>query len=60
VIPQSEQQCENCRFYFLEDDRCRRYAPRPVMGEEHDQEGGFFPIMFSDEWCGEWEPKAAP
>jgi hypothetical protein len=54
-IPQAEQECSNCRFYYSEADRCRRYAPRPQMGEGYENEGAFFPVMFSDEWCGEWE-----
>ncbi len=41
---------------------CRRYAPRPHANER--PAGGtppriesHWPLVASDEWCGEWEPE---
>jgi hypothetical protein len=40
---------------------CRRYAPQPhsitgPAGAEAPRIGSFWPLVASDEWCGEWEP----
>jgi hypothetical protein len=44
--------CQQCRFYFQAKSECRRYAPQPAQAE-----GGTWPTVASDDWCGEFEPK---
>lgn len=42
---------------------CHRYAPRPISRERAPggQNGvvleGVWPVVASDQWCGEWDPK---
>lgn len=61
--------CETCRYWrFLMHGReepvdrawsvgfCHRYAPRPVVARNPDQETNW-PETHSDEWCGEWRAK---
>lgn len=53
--------CLNCRFfdkdtqYEQEVTVCKRYAPRRIHGVGTGSEEKRFPIVSSDEWCGEWE-----
>lgn len=51
--------CETCQFW--EDDECRRYPPT-IHGKlsKHDKISvcsGHFPLIDSDEWCGEWQER---
>jgi len=62
--------CETCRFFsqVAETDGvihadiidglglCRRYAPRPGVGEHGELETDF-PRVYDTDWCGEWETK---
>ena len=45
--------CKHCRYGDQIDDavRCRRYAPRPGLARQE------WPIVWEDDWCGEFEPK---
>ena len=48
---------------------CKRYAPRPLTpeagaGAVGGEQGGaaprwntFWPLVASDDWCGEWDPQ---
>lgn len=46
---------------------CRRYAPRPTVApapSEGDSGAGSevaarWPLVASDDWCGEWDPRLA-
>lgn len=61
---QPAQRCETCRFSQpLEDSLllCKRRAPIPMglMGETDDpesQQAGGWPTVFSDDWCGDYDP----
>ena len=46
--------CRECRFAerLEEAMRCRRCAPRP--GQERNE----WPIVWHDDWCGEFESKS--
>ena len=48
--------CRECRFAerLEEAMRCRRYAPRP------GQERNGWPIVWENDWCGEWKRPATP
>lgn len=56
------ERCETCRFWLFPDDEpcdimvdpgiCMRGPP--LIGENGF---GEFPLMFSDDWCGEYQPK---
>jgi hypothetical protein len=60
------ESCGNCRFWLskqADEGECRRYAPRPTLRPREDEEGtvlplfAYFPQMFEDEWCGEFQPR---
>lgn len=46
-----EQACANCRFFEPgKPYRCLRFPP-------HRLESSYgFPLVFKDDWCGEWKP----
>lgn len=57
--------CSNCRWF---DERgepaldghgdCKRFPPkyRPVFDPDETDPFGFWPIVFRDDWCGEFKP----
>lgn len=50
-VPRELQMCQTCRWWNRLDDEngeCRRYPPQVV------QDGDAFPVMESEDWCGEW------
>jgi len=60
--PQSKQSCKNCYYSLLVETPnrilgvCRKNAPRPTVGESRYPS---WPIVGSDNWCGEWAPQEA-
>ena len=49
--------CDRCKWWdrlttHPEDGRCRRYAPRPVSG---DNARGRWPVTDAKDWCAEGE-----
>ena len=55
---ESEQACENCRFY---NGECRRYPPQLDQVKYYDgcydESYWYFPNVDKTDWCGEWQPK---
>jgi len=52
------ERCPNCRFSKPFDDKnyqCRRNAP--ISGMPENSYFVAWPIVFDDDWCGEFEPK---
>jgi hypothetical protein len=70
-VSEQNQCCETCRFGIRSPlgagdlINCHRYAPRASMRGlirlDKEEPGGeydaHFPLLFGDEWCGEWEAK---
>ena len=55
------RRCETCRFYEYELSflgQCRRHAPEPIEIVHRQDAWVSWPLIRSDEWCGEWEAKA--
>lgn len=53
--------CDTCKWWQGSSDigklgKCRRYPPGSTPGEVYD----FFPVVQSEDWCGEHSPRAAP
>ena len=44
----TNEQCGNCRYMILADNRCRRYPPA---------RGNGFPTVYKPQWCGEWRKR---
>ncbi len=58
--------CQSCRFYCVEQNRegaglCRRRPPvvPTRMGDRFSNDSAIFPVVFDDDWCGEFEPRTA-
>ena len=69
----AEQYCGNCRFWKAftsgTEGYCRRYAPRPTLKPNRDEDGvaveqpAWWPDTSIDDWCGEWQaspPSSSP
>lgn len=64
-----KETCENCRWWTQVNGKqeanlmgeCRRYAPRPTLKPEWDENDylvaplAYFPLTFDDWFCGEWK-----
>ncbi|KAF0095801.1 MAG: Uncharacterized protein E1N59_577 [Puniceicoccaceae bacterium 5H] len=55
--------CDACQYWQAldnSDGECRRYAPRSVAFKVDDNTTfeAKFPVTASNDWCGEFEPKA--
>ncbi len=54
-------QCSTCRYWRETDDDlgiCRRYAPRPFVSPNAEEQGGWiahWPLVLNTNWCGEWQ-----
>lgn len=50
--------CGNCRYYEedIEDavGHCRRYPPLPIGDTKANDATWLQPVVFVDDWCGEW------
>jgi hypothetical protein len=46
------EQCSNCRY--IRSGSCRRWSPK-VLG---DSGTAIWPLVYLDDWCGEYEQKA--
>ena len=49
--PLADQRCGNCRYSRVDDvgkGHCHRHAP------QSGHCGSEWPIVYSDDWCGEW------
>lgn len=64
----NQDSCFTCRFFRplqKTSGQCRRHAPRPAMEAQAGNRDGFlenaavFPVVFPDDWCGEFELLAA-
>ena len=57
MIPQSEQQCENCRFYIQENNECHRKVPSVfhALVDGVVDYWSAWPFVDDHDWCGEWE-----
>lgn len=62
--------CHNC-FYFdpvgqppAREGECRRHAPSilmlPAQGDERAHTITAWPVIFTEDWCGEWQPAKRP
>lgn len=63
----TERTCGQCRFWFGWTDpkhagrgECRRYAPKPTVGESLSEHEGYasWGQTLDWQWCGEFEPSA--
>jgi hypothetical protein len=68
--------CKRCRFWLNWDTEdtnlgeCHRFPPRMKMVQASGPEGsvtatvrpddGGWPLTYPDDWCGEFQPAAAP
>lgn len=64
------ERCEICKFGLFEEDarlfqelelgHCRRYAPRSIRmdkaTDDFEDMQTVFPIVASNDWCGEFQP----
>jgi len=66
--PVAQQSCCNCRYWRedrslqREDNRrcCCRYAPKPLLSVSFSDEAdieAYWPLVYGDEWCGDWVPQ---
>ncbi len=62
-------QCGRCHFYeanYEDQDfgTCFRYPPRPSPIMDHEErnepDAYLFPVVVSDDWCGEFQPVTPP
>lgn len=55
-----DKKCINCIYAGVERIKgydalvCKRYAPRWISGVGTGETDQNFPIVYSDEWCGEF------
>lgn len=52
--------CQTCRFMQQESPTkktCRRYPPQTLQvgADDHLDISSMFPVVYSDEWCGEYQ-----
>lgn len=50
------KKCKTCNFYDPTKGNpgiCRRYPAKPAYDNKTSIH--VFPVMYSDDWCGEWE-----
>lgn len=56
-----KQRCINCRFHSsdivdgYEALTCHRYAPRMLSGAGAGWSNQLWPVVSTNNWCGEWE-----
>jgi len=61
--------CRDCKFALVLDPedktgevQCRRHAPTPLtvpLAEETPNHSCEWPLMYGEEWCGEYKPSFA-
>lgn len=60
----SRPTCATCRFWSppnaVGDAHCRRSAPVIFQKREHPDTGARWPIVESDDWCGEHVARLSP
>ena len=64
--PLRNQLCCDCRYWCSYDKTtdqglCRRHAPKPPLTWLYNQDALVtkWPLVFGDEWCGEWATQEA-
>lgn len=63
----AERECGNCDFWQLLTklkDRnrgsCHRHAPRAAFRATEQFTAPTWPVVYSDEWCGDFQPRTHP
>ena len=49
--------CNTCAFFNEAKSQCRRNAPTP--SSETETNAAHWPVVASDDWCGEYKSKDA-
>ena len=49
--------CRNCRFSKNYDDECQCHRNAPRSDMENSSLCVFWPVVYPNDWCGEFEPK---
>jgi len=52
--------CDNCRFFKVKGQKCRRYPPQTVFDLNDMKRTPFFPQVNVGMWCGEHQPESQP